>query len=54
MAGNTLQRIQDGIIAKYKKEYPDEKLYGKEFSLYLLVRYARLLYKLYQKADKGK
>ena len=54
MAMTTLHRIRDGIIARYKKEYPEEKVYSKAFSLYLLNKYARLLYKIYQQAGKDK
>lgn len=52
MAGKTLQSIKDYILDNYKKDFPGERLYGKVFATYLLERYAKLLYKIYQKAQK--
>jgi len=54
MSISPVQRIKEGIITRYKKEYPEEKVYSKAFSLYLLNKYARLLYKIYQQAGKDK
>lgn len=50
MADRTLASVKEGIIAEYRKEYPNERLNGKIFSIYLLDRYARLLLRLYKKA----
>ena len=54
MAQKTFKTIKESIIQQYKDDYPDESLYGKVFSLYILDRYARLVYKIYEKAEKGK
>ncbi len=52
MAEKTLQELRNSIIEQYRKDYPGEKINGKVFSMYLLERYARLMYKIYQKAKK--
>jgi hypothetical protein len=52
MAEKTFKQIREGIIEQFKKDYPDERLYGRVFSLYLLDRYARLMFKIYEKARK--
>ena len=52
MTEKTLRQIREGILEQYKKEFPDEKLYCKVFSVYILDRYAKLLYRLYKKAQK--
>ncbi len=54
MAEKTTKSIRESIIKQYEKDYPEEKLWGKVFSLYLLTRYATLMYKVYQQARKGK
>jgi hypothetical protein len=53
MAEKTLKQIRDSIVAQYKKDYPDEDLYGKVFSLYVLDRYSRLLLGIYMKAGRS-
>ena len=52
MAGKTLRQIKDSIIRSYKKDFPGEALNGKVFATYILERYAKLLYKIYQKAEQ--
>lgn len=52
MAGKTLKDIKDAIRANYKKDFPGEASNGRIFATYLLDRYAKLLYKIYQKAEK--
>lgn len=52
MAQKTIQQIKDSIFADYEKQFPKERLWGKVFSIYLLDKYARLLYRIYQKANK--
>ena len=54
MAERTIKSVQDGIVKQFEKDYPEEKLWGKVFSLYLLTRYATLLYRVYEKARKDK
>ena len=54
MAAKTFRQVKESIIQQYKEDYPDERLYGKIFSLYLLDRYAKLLFKLCEKAGKDK
>ena len=52
MRVKTLKEIKESILKQYKEDYPDEALYGKIFSLYLLDRYARLLFSIYKKAGE--
>lgn len=52
MAEKTVKSIRESIINQFEKDFPEEKLYGKVFSLYLLDRYARLLFRIYEKAKK--
>jgi len=54
MAQKTFNQIKESVLTQYKKDYPDESLYGRIFSLYILDRYAKLLFRLYEKAEKGK
>ena len=53
MAEKTLKQIRDSIVVQYKKDYPDEDLYGRVFSLYVLDRYSRLLLGIYMKAGRS-
>lgn len=50
MATKTLQLIREAIINKFERDFPGEKLYGKPFSLYILDRYAKLLYRIHLKS----
>ena len=52
MSNKTVQSIQDGLIRQFEKDRPGEKIYGKAFSLYLLERHARLLYRIYERSKK--
>jgi hypothetical protein len=54
MADKTTKSIKESIIRQFGADYPAEKLYGKVFSLYLLDRYTKLLFRLYEKAKKDK
>ena len=54
MAAKTFRQVKESIIQQYKEDYPDEILYGKIFSLYILQRYVTLLLKLCEKAGKDK
>jgi hypothetical protein len=52
MTGKTLGQIKESILTNYKKDFPGEAINGKVFATYVLDRYAKLLYKIYQKAEK--
>lgn len=52
MAEKNLKQIRENIIESFHKDFPGERVNGKIFSLYILDRYATLLYKLYKKASK--
>jgi len=48
----SIESIKQAIIKDFEKQLTGEKLYSRVFSIYLLDRYAQLLYKIYQKAHK--
>lgn len=48
----TLEQVKESILRTFARDFPNEKLYGKVFSIYLLDRYSLLLYKIYKKANK--
>jgi hypothetical protein len=50
----TLKRVREAIIEQFREDFPDEKIYTKVFSLYLLDRYSRLLFKIHQRAEEVK
>jgi hypothetical protein len=52
MASLTLKRVKENIIDKFRKDHPVERLSGKVFTVWLLDKYARLLYSVYR-AKKG-
>ena len=52
MSGKTLKEIKEQVLEKYKKDFPGENLYGKVFSIYILDRYTRLLYRIYKKSTE--
>jgi hypothetical protein len=52
MADITLKRVKENIITKFRKDYPNERLGGKVFTVWILDKYARLMYSVY-KAKKG-
>lgn len=52
MAGKSLRQIRESIIENYKKDFPGERVGGTVFATYVLDRYAKLLYKIYKKAEK--
>jgi len=52
MAEKTIKTIRESIIREFEKDFPEEKVYGKVFSLYLLDRYATLMFKIYERAKK--
>jgi hypothetical protein len=54
MAAKDFKGIRESVIADFQKQFPEERLYGKIFSLYLLDRYSRLLFRLYTKVERGK
>ena len=51
MAERSLNSIRKSVVERYKKDYPDEVVYGRLFSIYLLDLYSRLLYRIYKKAN---
>jgi hypothetical protein len=51
MAAKTFRQIKESILQQYKEDYPDERLYGRVFSLYLLNRYVSLLLKIHERAE---
>ena len=52
MTDITLKRVKENIIYKFRKEYTNERLSSKVFTVWLLDKYARLLYSVYR-AKKG-
>ena len=52
MATKTIKQIKSSIIDEYKKDFPGEKVSVSVFSTYVLERYSKLLYKIYQKVEK--
>ena len=52
MASITLKRVKENIIDKFRKDHPVERLSGKVFTVWLLDKYARLLYGVYR-SKKG-
>jgi hypothetical protein len=52
MSERTLKSVKENIVAQFNRDYPEERLYGKVFSLYILDRYAKLMYRIYKKAEK--
>jgi hypothetical protein len=52
MAEKTLDRVKESIKRDFEKQFPQEKLYGKVFSIYLLDKYSSLLLKIYQKTKQ--
>lgn len=49
----TLDKVKESIISQFKKDFPNEQLYGKIFSLYLLDKYSNLLLKIYKHAEQN-
>jgi hypothetical protein len=52
MAERSVELIKQALIREYEKLATGEKVHSKAFSLWILGRYADLLYKLYLKAGQ--
>lgn len=48
----SLKDIKESVIDNFKRNFPNERLHGKVFSIYVLDLYAKLIYKIYKKAAK--
>jgi hypothetical protein len=52
MTERSIESIKEAVIREFEKLATGEKVYSKAFSLYILSKYATLLYRLYKKAEK--
>ena len=52
MAERSIEAIKQAVIREFEKQATEEKIYSRAFSLFVLDRYAQLLYRLYRKAEK--
>jgi hypothetical protein len=52
MADVGIDQIKKAIIKRFEEQATGEEIYSKVFSLYILDKYATLLWKIYQKVEK--